>query len=107
MKITPAHDANDFEVGVRMGLDFNDPNQVPTCIDEDARVLAPETPYHGLDRFEARRRIVADLEAEGLLERVKDHEVALKIADRSGEVIEPLLSEQWFCSMKPLAEPIG
>ncbi|MEW5883404.1 MAG: class I tRNA ligase family protein, partial [Armatimonadota bacterium] len=78
---------------------------VPTCIDEDARVIAPETPYHGLDRFEARRRIVADLEAEGLLERVEDHGVPLKIADRSGEVIEPLLSEQWFCSMRPLAEP--
>lgn len=105
VKITPAHDANDFEVGVRMGLDFNDPEQVPTCIDEDARVIAPNTPYHGLDRFEARKRIVADLEKEGLLETVEDHEIALKIADRSGEVVEPLLSEQWFCLMKPLAEP--
>lgn len=105
VKITPAHDANDFEVGVRMGLDFNDPNQVPVCIDEEARVVAPGTPYHGLNRWEARKRIVADLEAQGLLEKVEDHEIALKIADRSGEVIEPLLSEQWFCSMKPLAEP--
>ncbi|GIV02151.1 MAG: valine--tRNA ligase [Fimbriimonadales bacterium] len=105
VKITPAHDANDFEVGVRMGLDFDDPEQVPVCIDEEARVVAPGTPYHGLDRWEARKRIVADLEREGLLEKVEDHEIALKIADRSGEVIEPLLSEQWFCSMKPLAEP--
>ncbi|MCH8274318.1 MAG: valine--tRNA ligase [Armatimonadetes bacterium] len=105
VKITPAHDANDFEVGRRMGLDFDDPEQVPVCIGEDARVIAPGTPYDGLDRFVARKRIVEDLEAQGLMERVEDYDVPLKIGDRSGQVIEPLLSEQWFCKMKPLAEP--
>jgi valyl-tRNA synthetase len=105
VKITPAHDPNDFEVGKRMNLDFNDPSQVPVCIDESARIHCPETPYHGLDRFDARERIVQDLQAQGLIERIEDYDVPLKIGDRSGEIIEPLLSEQWFCEMKPLAEP--
>lgn len=105
VKITPAHDPNDFEVGKRIGLDFNDPKQVPICIDESAQINCPETPYHGLNRFEARERIIADLQAQGLVERIEDYDVPLKIGDRSGEIIEPLLSEQWFCEMKPLAEP--
>ena len=105
VKITPAHDPNDFEVGKRMGLDFNDIKQVPVCIGEDAKVIAEGTPFQGLDRFEARKRIVEELEKEGYLEKVEDYDIPLKISDRSGQVIEPLLSEQWFCSMKPLAEP--
>jgi valyl-tRNA synthetase len=105
VKITPAHDPNDFEVGKRMGLDFNDLKQVPVCIGEDAKVIAEGTPFHGLDRFEARKRIVEELETEGYLEKVEDYDIPLKISDRSGQVIEPLLSEQWFCSMKPLAAP--
>ncbi len=105
VKITPAHDPNDFEVGKRMNLNFNDPNEVPVCIDESAKIHCPGTPYHGLDRFEARQRIVADLQNQGLIEKIEDYDVPLKIGDRSGEVIEPLLSEQWFCEMKPLAEP--
>lgn len=102
VKITPAHDPNDYEVGVRMGLDMN---TVPVCIDEHARIIAPGTKYHGLDRYEAREKIVAQMEAQGLLEKVEDYEVPLKISDRSGQVIEPLLSEQWFCKMKDLAAP--
>lgn len=105
VKITPAHDPNDFEVGKRMGLDFNDPKQVPICIDEMARVIFPGTPYHGLDRFEARKQIVRDLEEAGHLEKVEDYDIPLKVSQRSGQIIEPLLSEQWFCSMKPLAQP--
>jgi valyl-tRNA synthetase len=105
VKITPAHDPNDFLVGQRMGLDFNDPKQVPVCIGEDGRIHFPGSPYDGLDRFEARKRIVADLEAEGYLEKVEDYDIPLKISDRSGQVIEPLLSEQWFCSMHSLAAP--
>ncbi|HWP30746.1 MAG TPA: valine--tRNA ligase [Fimbriimonadales bacterium] len=105
VKITPAHDPNDFEVGQRMGLDFSNPNEVPVCIDEHAKIIAPGTPYHGLDRYEAREKIVEDLIAEGLLEKVEDYDVPLKISDRSGQVIEPLLSEQWFCRMKELAQP--
>jgi valyl-tRNA synthetase len=102
VKITPAHDPNDFEVGMRMGLDMN---TVPVCIGEDAKVICPGTPYDGLDRFEARKRIVADMEAAGLVEKIEDYDIPLKISDRSGQIIEPLLSEQWFCSMKPLAAP--
>lgn len=105
VKITPAHDPNDFEVGQRMGLDFSNPDEVPVCIDERAKIIAPGTPYHGLDRYEARKRIVEDLMAEGLLEKTEDYDVPLKISDRSGQVIEPLLSEQWFCRMKELAQP--
>jgi len=105
VKITPAHDPNDFEVGKRMGLNFNDITEVPICIGEDAKVIAEGTPYHGLDRFEARKRIVEELEKEGYVDKIEDYDIPLKISDRSGQVIEPLLSEQWFCSMKPLAEP--
>jgi len=105
VKITPAHDPNDFEVGQRMKLDFSNPEEVPVCLDERAKVIAPGTPYHGLDRYDAREKIVADLSAEGLLDKVEDYDVPLKISDRSGQVIEPLLSEQWFCSMKELARP--
>jgi valyl-tRNA synthetase len=102
VKVTPAHDPNDYEIGLRMGIDIN---RVPVCIDENAKVIAEGTPYHGLDRYEARKRIVADLEGKGLVERIEDYDIPLKISDRSGQVIEPLLSEQWFCKMKELAAP--
>ncbi len=102
VKVTPAHDPNDFEIGVRMGVDFN---TVPVCIDGTGKIIAEGTPYHGLDRYEARKRIVADLEEQGLVEKIEDYSIPLKISDRSGQVIEPLLSEQWFCSMKSLAAP--
>jgi valyl-tRNA synthetase len=102
VKVTPAHDANDFEIGVRMGIDFE---SVPICIDGKGKVIAEGTPYHGLDRYDARKKITADLEAQGLVEKIEDYDVPLKISDRSGQVIEPLLSEQWFCKMKPLAAP--
>ncbi len=102
VKITPAHDPNDYEVGMRMGIDIN---TVPVCIDENAKVIAEGTPFHGLDRYEARKRIVAEMEAQGLVEKIEDYDIPLKISDRSGQVIEPLLSEQWFCRMKALAAP--
>jgi valyl-tRNA synthetase len=102
VKITPAHDANDYEVGIRLGLDMN---EVPVCIDGRAKVIAEGTPYHGLDRYEARKRIVADLDALGLVEKIEDYDIPLKVSQRSGQVIEPLLSEQWFCRMKDLAAP--
>lgn len=105
VKVTPAHDPNDYEIGVRMGLDFTDTAQVPVCIDEEARVICPGLPYHGLDRYEARKRIVADLEDQGLIEKIEDYDIPLKISDRSGQAVEPLLSEQWFCSMQTLASP--
>jgi valyl-tRNA synthetase len=99
VKITPAHDPNDFEVGRRHNL------PMPVLLDERARVTEEGGPYAGLDRYEARKRIVADLEEQGFLEKVEDHMVPLLVSERSGEPIEPLLSEQWFADQPKLAGP--
>ncbi|MCW5937265.1 MAG: valine--tRNA ligase [Fimbriimonadaceae bacterium] len=99
VKITPAHDPNDFEVGRRHSL------PMPILLDESAKIAPEGGAYAGLDRYEARKRIVADLEEKGFLEKVEDHEIALVISERSGEVIEPLASEQWFADMAKLAAP--
>ncbi len=99
LKITPAHDKNDFEIGRRHGLD------VINIMNPDATINERGGPYAGLDRFEARERIVADLEAQGLLVKVEDHTVNVPISSRSKEVIEPLISRQWFVRMEPLAKP--
>jgi valyl-tRNA synthetase len=96
VKITPAHDPNDYSVGIRHNLDM------PVILDPQARISL-EGPYFGLDRNEARRQIVHDLEEQGFLVKVEDHEIPIIISDRSGEVIEPLLSEQWFCDQPKLA----
>ncbi len=102
VKITPAHDFADFEVGRRHGL------EAINIFDRDARLLdgppVPE-PYRGLDRFEARRRIVADLEALGLIEKIEPHTHTVPHGDRSGVVIEPYLTDQWFVDAKTLAGP--
>ena len=98
VKITPAHDPNDLEAGKRHDLP-----QIKV-IGEDARMTADAGPYAGLDRFEARRRIVADLEKQGLLEKVEPYAVALSKCDRCGAIVEPLISTQWFVKTKPLAE---
>lgn len=98
VKITPAHDPNDYEVGVRHALDM------PVVLDERARITDLGGPYAGLDRYEARKRIVADLEERGYLIKIEDHEMSVLISDRSKEVIEPLLSEQWFAKQTALAE---
>ncbi|MCW5939949.1 MAG: valine--tRNA ligase [Fimbriimonadaceae bacterium] len=98
VKITPGHDANDFEVGQRHGL------PILVVFDASAKVNQEGGPYAGLDRFEARKRIVADLEEKGLLERVEDHEIALVVSEKSGEVIEPLASEEWFMSQRAIAD---
>lgn len=99
VKITPAHDANDFEVGQRHNL------PVLIMMDPDGKVSEMGGIYAGLDRVEARKRIVADLEAGGHLVKIDDHEIPILISDRSKEVIEPLASEQWFVRQKELAEP--
>lgn len=99
VKITPAHDPNDYSVGVRAGL------EMPVILDKTAKVSL-EGPYFGLDRYEARKRIVEDLETQGFLVKIEDHEIPIIISDRSGEVIEPLLSEQWFVDQPKLAEPV-
>ena len=112
VKITPAHDANDFEVGQRHELPM--PIVIsPTGIMEELRDAntpadGPErvpAELRGLDRFEARTRIVAMLEASGHLAKVEQHEHAVRQCYRCDTVVEPRLSDQWFVKMKPLAEP--
>jgi valyl-tRNA synthetase len=99
VKVTPAHDPNDFEIGRRHNLPEID------VMTDDAKMSAAAGKYAGLDRFEARKRVVADLEAAGLLEKVADHTHAVGTCDRCGTIIEPRASTQWFVKMKPLAEP--
>jgi valyl-tRNA synthetase len=98
VKITPAHDLNDFEAGKRHGL--------PTIqvIDEAAKITAAGGPYAGLDRYEARERVVEDLEKLGLLDSVQDYALSLGKCSRCKTPIEPLVSKQWFVKTKPLAE---
>ncbi len=98
VKVTPAHDPNDFEAGKRHNL------PVIKVIDELANITMAGGPYQGLDRFEARTRVVADLEREGLLEKVEDYTLSIGKCDRCKTVIEPLISTQWFVRTKPLAE---
>ncbi len=98
VKVTPAHDPNDFAIGQRHDL----PNL--TILDETAHVLLPGSKYHGLDRYAAREKIVEDLQELGLLVEVKDHTLAIGLSQRSGVVIEPRLSKQWFVKIQPLAE---
>ncbi len=93
VKVTPAHDPNDFAIGQRHNL------ASPNILDESAKVLLPASPYHGLDRFAARKKIVEDLETLGLLVEVKDHTLAIGISQRTGVVIEPRLSKQWFLAV--------
>ncbi|HKT46651.1 MAG TPA: valine--tRNA ligase [Candidatus Acidoferrales bacterium] len=99
VKITPAHDPNDFEAGRRHGLEEID------VMTDDGRMSAAAGAYAGLDRFEARKRVVEDLKAQGLLEKITDHMHAIGICERSRTIVEPRISTQWFCRMKPLAEP--
>jgi len=97
VKVTPAHDPNDFEVGQRHGL------PLVKVIGEDARMTNAAGPYAGLDRFEARKRILAALEQLGELVNVESYTVNIAKCDRSKDIIEPLVSTQWFVRMKPLA----
>ncbi|MCE5200610.1 MAG: valine--tRNA ligase [Armatimonadota bacterium] len=100
VKTTPAHDPNDFEIGMRHNL----PQIV--VIGPDGSMTAEAGPrYEGLDRFKARQIVVEDLEAQGLLEQVDDYVHSVGTCERCHTTIEPLLSEQWFCKMKELAKP--
>jgi valyl-tRNA synthetase len=93
VKVTPAHDPNDFAIGQRHNL----PNI--TIFDPTAHVDLPGSPFHGLDRFEARERIVAQLESIGALVEIKDHPMTVPISQRTGVIIEPRLSMQWFIAV--------
>ncbi|MGN6229681.1 MAG: valine--tRNA ligase [Trinickia sp.] len=100
VKVTPAHDFNDYQVGQRHGLPQIEILTLEAKINDNAPAA-----YRGLDRFEARKRIVADLEAQGLLESVKDHKLMVPRGDRTNVVLEPLLTDQWFVAMsKPAPE---
>lgn len=116
VKITPAHDFNDYEVGKRHGLtmvnvltlnaDIRDEAEI---IDTNGKIsteytaLIPED-YRGLERFVARKKIVADFEALGLLDEIKPHDLKVPYGDRGGVPIEPMLTDQWYVSVKPLAD---
>ncbi|WGO97187.1 valine--tRNA ligase [Saccharophagus degradans] len=99
VKITPAHDFNDYEMGLRHNL------PMINLFDDDAQLNnnAPEK-YRGMDRFDARKQIVADLDALGLLEKIVDHTLKVPRGDRSGVVIEPYLTNQWYVKTQPLAD---
>lgn len=116
VKITPAHDFNDYEVWGRhkhMNVIADQPHgglinifTVDAAIraNDDGFEIIPQA-YIGLDRFEARKRIVADLDAQGLLEKIADHKLMVPRGDRTGAVIEPFLTNQWYVKIAPLAKP--
>jgi valyl-tRNA synthetase len=98
VKVTPAHDPNDFQMGKRHNL------PEVAVIDEDGKITAAGGAYSGLDRFKARARIVEQLEREGLLEKVSDHQHAVGTCQRCSTIVEPLVSTQWFVKVAPLAK---
>ncbi len=117
VKITPAHDFNDYAVGQRHSLPMINIMTIDAAIRDTAEVFNTDgsenteldaslpAAYAGLDRYEARKQIVADFESAGLLEKIDDHALKVPRGDRSGLVIEPLLTDQWFVDAKTLAKP--
>ena len=100
VKITPAHDFNDYEVGQRHGLPLINIMNLDATLND-----AVPPGFRGLDRTVARKKVVADLDALGLIERIEDHKLSVPRGDRSNAVLEPLLTDQWFVDIKPLATP--
>ena len=100
VKITPAHDFNDYEIGLRHELPQINIFTPRAALNDNV----PER-FRGLDRFEARKRVVAELEAAGLLERIEKHQLKVPRGDRSGAVLEPYLTDQWYVKIAPLAAP--
>lgn len=100
VKITPAHDFNDYEVGERHNLEKINIFTIDAAINEQA----PKK-YQGLDRFEARKQILADLKEKDLLGKTEDHKLMIPRGDRSNAIVEPYLTDQWYVKVKPLAEP--
>lgn len=99
VKITPAHDPNDFEVGLRHDL------PVINVMTDDAKIVSDYPDYAGMDRYEARNKIVEDLDKGGFLVRIEEHEHNVGTCYRCGTTVEPKVSTQWFVKMKPLAQP--
>jgi len=100
VKITPAHDFNDYEIGKRHGLPMINVFTDSAAINDDM----PEA-YRGMDRFEARKAVVAELESLALLDKIEDYTVKIPRGDRSGAVVEPYLTDQWYVRIEPLAKP--
>jgi valyl-tRNA synthetase len=100
VKITPAHDFNDYELGQRHNLPMINIMTLDATLDDSV-----PPPYRGLDRFVAREKILADLDAMGLIERIEPHKLTVPRGDRSNAILEPLLTDQWFIDIKPLAAP--
>ncbi|NJK46108.1 MAG: valine--tRNA ligase [Pleurocapsa sp. SU_196_0] len=102
LKITPAHDPTDFEIGSRHNL------EMPSVINKYAKLEGDLVPvaFQGLDRFEARKAVVKALEADGLLLEAKDYKVSLGLSERTKEPVEPLLMTQWWCNVKPMAQRV-
>jgi len=100
VKVTPAHDFNDFEVGQRHNLEMITVFDANACVNDNA-----PAEYRGLDRYAARKQVIADLDAAGLLVGIKDHQLNLGHCQRTGVPVEPMLSDQWFLKVAPLAEP--
>ena len=100
LKITPAHDFNDFEIGTKHGL------EIISVLDQAAKIkCSSPSKYEGLDRFEARRKIVEDLQALDLIQDIEDYSLTVPRGDRSGAILEPLITNQWFLRMESLAKP--
>jgi len=99
VKITPGHDFNDYEVAIRHGL------PILNVLNPDASIVVSNSPYNGLDRYDARKQIISDLEQQDLIEKIETHTLMVPRGDRSQTTIEPYLTNQWFVSMKTLAEP--
>ena len=99
IKVTPGHDATDFEIGRRHNL------PVRSVIGFDGKMTALAGKYAGLDRFETRKRIVEDMQALGLIDRIEPYRHSVGVCYRCKTVVEPLVSKQWYVRMKPLAEP--
>jgi valyl-tRNA synthetase len=98
LKITPGHDPNDYEIGQRHGL------PVLSMLDREAKVTSVGGPYAGLDRFACREKIWADMQAAGLVIKEEPYTLNVPRSQRGGEIVEPMVSEQWFVQIKPLAE---
>jgi len=98
LKITPGHDPNDYEIGHRHGL------ELISVLDRAAKINENGGPYQGLDRFEAREKLWADMKAAGLTIKTEKYITTLPRSQRGGEIVEPMVSEQWFVSIAPLAE---
>ncbi len=100
VKITPAHDFNDYEIGKRHDLPMINVLNADASLNENA----PEA-YRGMDRFDARRKILEDLESQGLLEKTESHNMMIPRGDRSHAIVEPYLTDQWYVKIAPLAKP--